>query len=121
MLKRVWQTLLRTFNAWNDHEGMRLGASLSFYSILSLAPLVVLAIAIVSLVFGRSMAQHAVIAQVQTLMGAEGAQAVQTVIEHAQAQQRRGLAAALGLLTLLFGASGVFGELTAVQISLIPP
>ncbi|MBV9697147.1 MAG: YihY/virulence factor BrkB family protein [Gammaproteobacteria bacterium] len=112
MLKRVWQTILRTFNAWNDHEGMRLGASLSFYSILSLAPLVLLAIAIVALAFGRSAAQHAVVAQVQMLVGSDGAKAVQSVIEHAaQNQQRSGLASVLGILTLLFGASGVFGEL----------
>ncbi|MBV9346092.1 MAG: YihY/virulence factor BrkB family protein [Gammaproteobacteria bacterium] len=111
MFAKIRQSLMRTYNAWNDHEGMRLAASLSFYSILSLAPLVILAISLVALVVGRSAAQTAVITQVQGLMGADGAQAVQSVIAHAQSPSGGALASAIGLVTLLFGASGVFGEL----------
>src|SRR5579864_4675386 len=82
MLKSLWFAMKQTFWAWNDHEAPRLGAALSFYTMLSLAPLVILVIAIASLIFGHSAAQNEIIRQAEGIMGAEGAKAVQTVIEH---------------------------------------
>ena len=57
MLEDLWVTLKQAFWAWNDHKAPRLGAALSFYTMLSLAPLVILVIAVASLVFGHSAAQ----------------------------------------------------------------
>jgi membrane protein len=110
MLKGFWLTLKQTFRAWNDHEAPRLGAALSFYTMLSLAPLVILAIAIASVLFGHAAAQNEIIRQVQDIMGAEGAKAVETVI--AQGQRPTGVfASVVGIITLLVGASGAFSEL----------
>lgn len=110
MLKSFWLTLKKTFWAWNEHEAPRLGAALSFYTMLSLAPLLILVIAIASLLFGHSAAQKEIIGQVQDIMGAEGAKAVETVIEHGQ-RPTGVLASVIGMITLLVGASGAFSEL----------
>lgn len=111
MLNKFWFTLKQAFWAWNEHEAPRFGAALSFYSIVSLAPLVILVIAIASLVIGHSAAQDQIIGELRTLIGTNGAKAVQTVIEHSKEPASSGFASVIGLITLLFGASGVFAEL----------
>lgn len=111
LLKRSWQDLKQTVDSWLNHEGPRLAASLSLYSLLSLAPLVILSIAIASLAFGRTAAQEALINEVRDLMGADGAHTIETVIEYGKAPRGRGMASAIGIIILLFGASSVFGEL----------
>ncbi|HXI68502.1 MAG TPA: YihY/virulence factor BrkB family protein [Steroidobacteraceae bacterium] len=98
-------------SSWLCHEGPRLAASLSLYSLLSLAPLVILAIALASLVFGESAAQEALVDEVRDLMGAEGARTVQTVIEHGKEPHAGTIASVIGIIILLAGASSVFGEL----------
>jgi membrane protein len=110
MLKGVWFTLKQTFWAWNSHEAPRLGAALSFYTMLSLAPLLILVVAVDSLLFGHSAARNEIIGQVQGIMGAEGAKAVEAVI--ARGQRPAGVfASVIGVATLLVGASGAFSEL----------
>jgi membrane protein len=109
--KRYWQDLKQTVDSWLSHEGPRLAASLSLYSLLSLAPLVILSIAVASLAFGRTAAQEALINQVRALMGADGAHTIETVIEYGKAPRAGGMASVIGILVLLFGASSVFGEL----------
>lgn len=111
MRNSLWSTLKEAFAAWNAHEAPRFGAALSFYSIVSLAPLVILVIAIVSLAIGHSAAQNQILSQVQAMIGADGAKAVRAVIEHSKEPAASGFASVIGLLTLLFGASGVFAEL----------
>ena len=111
MLNRDWSTLKQAFWAWNEHEAPRFAAALSFYSIVSLAPLVILVIAIVSLAVGHASAQGQIISEVQALIGAEGAKTVQAVIEHSKEPASSGFASLIGVITLLFGASGVFAEL----------
>ena len=103
--------LKKTFSVWNKHEAPRLGAALAFYTILSLAPLVVLVIAIAALIFGHSTAQNQLLGQVESMVGHQGSEAVKGMIEHAQEPGTGMFASIMGVLTLLFGASGVFGEL----------
>jgi membrane protein len=105
-------TILRqTFSNWNDHEVPRLGAALAFYTILSLAPLVILVLAVVALIFGDSGAQSQILGQVQEMIGRDGAAAVKTMIENGQKPASGIIASLLGIGTLVFGASGVFVEL----------
>ncbi|MEO8130159.1 MAG: YihY/virulence factor BrkB family protein [Bryobacteraceae bacterium] len=111
--KTIWSLLKQTFSAWNEHEAPRLGAALAFYTILSLAPLVILVIAILALVYGHSTAQNQLLGQVESTIGQQGAEAVKGMIEHAQEPASGTLASIIGVITLLFGASGVFGELRA--------
>ena len=88
-----------------------MGAALAFYTILSLAPLVILSIAIVALIFGYSTGQNQLLGQVEGLIGHQGSEAVKGMIDHAQKPASGTLASIIGVITLLFGASGVFGEL----------
>jgi membrane protein len=111
--KDIWPILKKTFSAWDAHEGQRLGASLAFYSILSLAPLVVLIVAIAGFVFGNSAAQNQIIAQVEAMIGKDGGEAVRATLQHAHRPAAGTAASILGVVTLLWGASGVFGELRA--------
>ncbi|MBV9769674.1 MAG: YihY/virulence factor BrkB family protein [Bryobacterales bacterium] len=108
-----WPLLRKTVSAWSDHEAARLGAALTFYSILSLAPLLILVVAIVALVFGQSTAQGQLIGQVEGMIGSEGGKAFRDMIEHAQKPVSGSFASIVSVITLLFGASGVFGELQA--------
>ena len=110
-LSEAWQVLKAAGADWVDDNAARLGAALAFYSVLSLAPLLVIAIAIVALVFDEQAANGQILAQMQGLVGKEGALAIQAMIENAKRPDAGIIATVLGVATLLFGASGVFGEL----------
>jgi membrane protein len=110
-LKSLWGLLRQTVLECNRHESTRLGASLAFYTVLSLAPLVILAIAVAGLVVGSTVAQEQVLLQFQELLGPSGATAVRSMVAHAQNVRATSIASALGLITLLFGASQIFSEL----------
>jgi membrane protein len=110
-LKTVRELLRHTVIECNRHEATRLGASLAFYAVLSLAPLVILTIALAGLFVGMEAARDQVSLQFQELLGPAGATAVQSMIAHAQNVRATSIASALGLLTLLFGASQIFSEL----------
>jgi len=84
---------------------------MAFYTILSLAPLVILVIAIVGLVFGHTSAQEQIIYQVRNTVGNVGADAVAEMLKHPPKPSSGLVASIVGIVTLLFGASGVFGEL----------
>jgi membrane protein len=105
--------LKRSFSDWSDDNAPRLGAALAFYTILSISPLVILVLAIVSLVFDRSSAQGHLLSQVQATIGPEGRDAVQAMLASGQKASQGILATFIGFITLVFGASGVFGELRA--------
>jgi membrane protein len=107
----VWKLVKKTASNWSDLNAPHLGAALSFYTMLSMAPLLVISIAIAGLAFGREAVQGQILWQIQNLVGPAGVRAIQTVLESI-AQTSSGIAATVGgLLLLLFGASGVFCEL----------
>ncbi|PWT89355.1 MAG: ribonuclease BN [Proteobacteria bacterium] len=110
-LQSVWELIKKTASSWNDINAPRLGAALAYYSILSMAPLLVVCIAIAGLVFGQKAAQDQIAYQVQSLVGAQGGEALQTLLAHAGQPSQGFTAAVVGFAVLLFGASGVFGEL----------
>ncbi|MEO8661672.1 MAG: YihY/virulence factor BrkB family protein [Bryobacteraceae bacterium] len=110
--RKLASVLRQTFSAWSDHDAPRLGAALAFYTILSLAPLLILIVAIAAFFFGHSRAEDQIIGQVQAMIGVVGASAVRDVIERAAQKPASGtLASIIGVLTLVFAASAVFGEL----------
>jgi membrane protein len=112
-LTNVKPLLSETFSAWSAHEGPRLGAALSFYGVLSLAPLVILVVSIVALVFGESSAQAQIVAQVQGLIGKDGADVIQNMLKNARDPGPGVTGFLVSIVTVLFGASGVFTELRA--------
>ena len=100
-----------SFSLWNKHNATRLGASLSFYTLFSLAPLLLVIVSVASLAVGRQAASQGVVDQLRTLVGEQAAQAAQALLTAQHSAGRGILATLLGLLTLLFGASGVMMEL----------
>jgi membrane protein len=109
----IWRLLKQTAIAWNHHEATRLGASLAFYTVLSLAPLVILTIAIASIFVDVREARQDVTQQFRELLGPAGAEAVRNLITHGKDVKAGSIASILGIGTLLFGASQVFSELQA--------
>jgi membrane protein len=96
---------------WNRHNAPRLGAALAYYTVLSLAPAVVFAIAVASFVFGERAAQGQVYWQIKDFTGDAGATAVQMLLRAAHRPGAGIIASLLGFSALLLGASGVFLEL----------
>jgi membrane protein len=110
-MNRMLSLLKGTFQEWREDNATRLAAALAYYTTFSLAPLLVLVIAIAGLVGGRDAAQNQAMGQVQDLLGTEGRQFVQDMIASASKPSTGALATVLGTATLLFGALGAFGEL----------
>lgn len=108
----LWQLLRRTFDSWDENEAPRLGAALAFYSTLSLAPLMIIVVAIVAFFLGQPSAEAELLAQVQNTIGPQGRDVVQGLLR-SQEPATGALASLIGLATLLFAASAVFGELRA--------
>jgi membrane protein len=109
--KDFFGLLKKTFDEWNEDKAPRLGAALSFYTIFSLAPLLIIVIAIAGLAFGQEAAQGKIDEQIRGLVGAQGADLIQTMIESARKPQEGILASVIGFATLLLGGLGAFGQL----------
>jgi membrane protein len=103
--------LKKAFDNWNNHDAPRLGASVAFYSLLSFAPLLVLIAAVVALVFTQQKTHDALVQQANDMMGSRGADMVKSLLENAQKPSSGIFASVVAFVTVLFGASGVFGEL----------
>jgi membrane protein len=109
---RSWAPLfLQSFNEWTEDRALRFSAALAYYSIFAMAPLVVIAIAVAGLVFGEKAARGEVYQQIEWLLGPKGAGEIQTLIQASSDTSQSILATVLGVVTLLIGASGVFGQL----------
>jgi YihY family inner membrane protein len=108
---RQWQIFLAAANAWMDDYAPSMGAALSYYTLFSLAPLLVLIIAIAGMVFGQDAAQGAIIAQFQSIMGKQGAMALQGLLKAAREPSTGVVASVVGGVLLLVGATATFAEL----------
>jgi membrane protein len=108
---RQWQIVMAAANAWMDDYAPSMGAALSYYTLFSLAPLLVLIIAIAGMVFGHDAAQGAIIAQLQGIMGQDGATAVQDLLKAAREPSTGIVASIVGGFLLLLGATAIFAEL----------
>lgn len=110
-LKDAWTALREAATGWVDDNATRLSAALAFYTILSIAPLFVIAIAIAGMAFGEEAATGALTDQLRGLLGDAGAEVAKTTVEKADKPKAGTIATIIGIVTLLFGAAGVFGEL----------
>jgi membrane protein len=109
--KSLWDLIKQTASSWSDINAPRLGAALAFYTLLSIAPLLVVCIGIAGLIFGAQAAQDQIAAQIANVVGWQNAETLQALLQHANKPAAGIAATVVGFLTLLFGASGVFGEL----------
>ena len=110
--KSYWHLIKASVLQWIEDEPFQLAAALSYYTLFSLAPLIIIAIAVAGFAFGRDAAQNQVVAALQGVIGQESAQAVQGVVENASKQPKTGIVSAVvGVVALIFGAGGVVGQL----------
>ncbi len=107
----MWQLLKTTWQEWNEDEASLLAAALSYYTAVSVAPLLVLIVVILGLFLGQAAAEGQLITQLRAAMGPEGAQFLETVIQNADQPTLASAAGLLSFLTLLWGSTNVFAQL----------
>ena len=101
-----------TVSRWSEDKAGTLAAALAYYALFSLAPLLLIAVAVAGLVFGRRAAEGQLYSQLAGVVGEASARAVQRLVAHLYQQRSGGLVAGIvGIATMIFGASGVFAQL----------
>lgn len=107
----IWALIKETFAQWEADQASRLAASLALYTLLSIAPLIVVSIAVAGVVLGDEAAQGQLSHQVVGIVGEQAGLAIEALVANARAPSAGIISSVLGIAVLLFGASGVFGEL----------
>ncbi len=107
--KKIFSLIKETFKEWSDDNALRLSAALSYYSIFSLAPLLLIAIGIAGKVLGPDADQGKLFEQLHGVVGPQAAEALQSIVQSASKNSNG--ATITGFITLLIGASGIFGQL----------
>jgi membrane protein len=111
MIGRAWVLIKDTVSGFIEHEDLTRGAAIAYYTIFSIAPLLIIVIAIAGLVFGHDAAQGAIVAQLSGLIGKQSAEILQSMIQSANHQAAGILATIIGVGTLLLTATGAFSEI----------
>src|SRR5512139_1017438 len=112
MTKNLPTLFKLTYQGWKEKNPSRLAAALAYYTLFSLAPMLVIAIAVAGLIFGqREAVQDQVLNQIQGLVGGEGRLLISGLLESASKPAQGIFATVIGLVTLIFGALGLFNEL----------
>ena len=106
-----WGMLVKTVADWNADNGQQKGAALAYYTIFSLAPLLLIAMALAGMVVGHGATHDFVMAQLRTMIGHEGARTVDALLLNISQPGASKAASAIGVFVLLLGASGMVGEL----------
>lgn len=110
-LKNIFTLLKDTFQAWKEDKASRLGAALAYYTIFSIGPLLLVIIAIVGFILGKSATEGNLVGTISNVVGEQGAQVIQDAVKNAGKPGAGIIASVIGVVTLLLGASGIFGQL----------
>ncbi len=110
-LKDAWALTKESVNAWSSDFAPSMGAALSYYTLFSIAPLLIIVIAVAGLVFGADAVRSVVFDQLQALMGEEGAEAVQDMLASSSDTKTGVVATIVSVLGLAIGATTVFNEI----------
>jgi membrane protein len=110
-LRQEWKLFSKTIDAWSDDYAPSMGAALAFYTMFSIAPLLLIIIAVAGWAFGPEAARGEILAELTGLIGREGAATVEQLIKSSSEPDKSAVAAAIGVVLLLVGATTVFGEL----------
>jgi membrane protein len=123
LAREAWETIKQSVVAWSDDRASRKGAALAFYTVFSLAPILIVAIAIAGFFFGQDAARGEIFEQVRDLVGPDGAQAIQAMIQNADRPGAGLIATLIGVVTLFVGATTALAELKdgLDQIWNVPP
>ena len=107
----LWTLCRKSVVSWSDDYAPSMGAALAYYTVFSIAPLLLIVISIAGLIYGEEAARGAIFTQISGLVGDEGAAAVQGLLKSVNKPSESIVATIVGLFTLLLGATTVFGEL----------
>jgi membrane protein len=110
-LRSAWSLLKAAGTDWDEDNASRLAASLACYTLLSIAPLLVVSVAVAGLAFGQDAARGQIAHEIGAIVGADAALAIESIIAHAKAPEAGIQSTIIGGAVLLLGASGVFSEL----------
>jgi membrane protein len=111
MFSEPWKMLKETVLSFIDDEALSRGAAIAFYTVTSIAPVLLIVVAVAGLAFGRDAAQNAISTQLSGLMGQQTADVLQSAVASAAGKSLGILATIIGVATLITTASGVFGEM----------
>jgi membrane protein len=111
VITKAWALIKNTVSGFIEHEDLTRGAAIAYYTIFSIAPLLIIVIAIAGLVFGHDAAEGAIVGQLSGLIGKQSAEIVQSMIQSASHQATGILATIIGIGTLLLTATGAFTEI----------
>ncbi len=111
LLKALPRVFRQASSEWINDNAQRLGASVAFYTLLSLAPVIVIAVAVAAVVYGQEAAQGRLASEIQGMAGPDVARTIQEIIRGAYQPRTGVIATLLSLVTLVFGASSIFVEL----------
>jgi membrane protein len=111
MFSEPWKMLKETVLSFIDDEALSRGAAIAFYTVTSIAPVLLIVVAVAGLAFGRDAAQNAISTQLSGLMGQQTADVLQSAVASAAGKSSGILATIIGVATLIATASGVFGEM----------
>ena len=110
-LKQLWKLIKQAASAFSDDHGASMGAALAYYTMFSIAPLIFIVIMLAGLIFGEEAARGEIFAQLQELIGEQGASAIQTLVGSVREPASGAIGTMLGAVALLVGATTVFAEL----------
>ncbi len=110
-MKGIITLFKNTYTDWSEAKASRLAAALAYYTVFSLAPLLILAIGLAGLILGPAAAQGQIVGQIQSVVGPATAQTIQSMIANTSQQRLGGTATVVGAVTLLIGAMGVLIQL----------
>jgi membrane protein len=111
MFGKAWELGRQSVASFISDGALSRGAAIAFYAVTSIGPLLLIAVAIAGLAFGQDAARGAIASQLSGLMGQPSAELLQNVIRSASGKSSGIFASALGVVTLLLTASGMFGEI----------
>jgi membrane protein len=110
-LKEFWKVILATFTGFINDNGLKLSASLAYYTVFSIAPLIILVISLSSLILQHHSVNDTIYVQIQQYVGAQAATQLQDIIKNLQLSGKTGVALVSGVAILLLGASSMFVEI----------
>jgi len=110
-LKAGWELLKLTLTEWTNDNAFELSAALAFYTIFSIAPVLLIAVGVASFFLAPDAATDQIVGEMEKMIGAQGANAVRQVIDSSRGFGKGLWAVSIGIVTLIMGATAVFGEL----------
>lgn len=109
--KGIWEVLKKAFSGFSDDKVTKLSASLAYYTVFSIGPMIIVIIYVAGLIYGREAVQGTIFGQIKGLVGASAAVQIQDMIKSAALNTEGNFAFIIGIVTLVIGATGVFAEI----------